>query len=189
MCKGGGPWPSRWEAAGPALGCFCQLWSNKNQAVAAKGTQCFPPALQDPRWRWWQSELLAFAGGGVDLGHLFWRRRQGRREKAIWLGAACSVPSRWQTGNSGQSLSSGRVAVPRAGSGTGAGRLPGTLRCRGRLGARRAARHGQHGGPPPCKAAAPPHPRAARDVQGLVTPAQHGSGPGRCNRACGCSRV
>lgn len=47
--------------------------------------------------------------------------------------ARSSVPSRWQTGSSGQSPSLGRAAVPSTGSGTGTGRLPGTLRCCGRL--------------------------------------------------------
>lgn len=56
-----------------------------------------------------------------------------------------------------QSLSSGRAAVPSTGSGTGAGRLPGTLRCCGRIGARRAAWLGQQGRMPLCKLAVPPH--------------------------------
>lgn len=46
--KRGGLLQSGRESAGPAPGCFCQLWSNKNQAVAAKGTQRFPSRASGP---------------------------------------------------------------------------------------------------------------------------------------------
>lgn len=98
-------------------------------------------------------------------------------------------PSRRQTGSDRHRLSSGRVSEPSTGSGTGASRLPGTLRCRRRLGAHRTTQHGQHGGTPLCKPAAPPHPRQEGDVWEFVTFSQHWSGPGGCNCVYGCGGV
>lgn len=43
----GGLLQGGWEAAGPAPGCFSQLWSNKNQTVVAKGTQRFPSQVPE----------------------------------------------------------------------------------------------------------------------------------------------
>lgn len=67
VCKGG----SIAEQAGGS-GASPRLFlptveQKKPRSMAAKGTQRFPPMIQDLRW-WWrrQSELLVF-GGGVGI--------------------------------------------------------------------------------------------------------------------------
>lgn len=120
LCRAGGRQQSQPQAVFANCGAIrSRLWQQE-------GPHALPPCASGPEMAMaaeravgicWGVYVPAAEAGLAGGGHM----------------ARSSVPSRWQTGSSGQSLSLGRAAVPSTGSGTGAGRLPGTLRCCGRL--------------------------------------------------------
>lgn len=57
-CRAGG------RQRGQPRAAFASCGTIKTRQWQQKGPNAFPPTLQDPRWQWWQSELLVFAGAG-----------------------------------------------------------------------------------------------------------------------------
>lgn len=94
VCKGGSI-AERAGGSGASPRLFLPTGEQKNpRSMAAKGTQCFPPVIEDLRWRWQQSELLVFVGvEGGDLGRLFRRLRPGGGHMAgssVWRAGLAS---------------------------------------------------------------------------------------------------